>query len=176
VISPPSGTRRRRSSGAAVAEIRIDLEAWQGSSAEKVRADESDAVSLQDLGDLLAACLPSEDRHFGDPLESRQGVRCMIIEVVGAFAGRQDACDRGQAAQHHRESLGRDMAVWFKVPGGSVSSRQEDIDVGCIAGAVVREFRVLNDEFGDSVEIGDDPAEITLDSLRSTGPGAFAGH
>jgi transposase len=48
----------------------------------------------------------------------------------------------------------------------STASRQEDIDVGRIVGAVVRELRVLNDKLGDSVESGDNPVVMKVYSAE----------
>jgi len=100
------------------------------------------------------------------------GTTLATIGMMGALARRQDAGDRSQTAHHHCESFDPGIAVWLDATGGSVPSGQEDIDVGRITGAIVPELRVLNDQLGDPIEIGDDPAEMTLYSLRPTGPPA----
>ncbi|WP_433224753.1 hypothetical protein [Microtetraspora malaysiensis] len=161
--------------GRSIAQIRIDPEAWRGPSTEKIRADEGDAMAIQDVGNLLTASLPSGNGYFADIAELRQGPCPVTIGVMGALAGRQDARDRGQTAQHHRESFDNGVAVRFDATGGAVSSCQEDIDVGGITGAIVPELRVLNGKLGDPIEVGDDPAEMSLYCFRPAGPGAFAG-
>ncbi len=65
-----------------VAEVRIDLQAWQGRPTEESRADERDAVSIQDLGDLFAAFLPCWDRHFGDGIEPWHGVEPATVGEI----------------------------------------------------------------------------------------------